>query len=122
MTVVARRDGGLETMEMHGQLTMRITDESFGRIKLQLKGHTNELVQLQTHPKIDKELLRTRTQIALQNPAKPFPLNTDVGVLKWRITTTDESNIPLSSKYHFKSNQIINSYLRTMTVIISNGN
>ena len=99
MTVVARRDGGLETMEMHGQLTMRITDESFGRIKLQLKGHTNELVQLQTHPKIDKELLRTRTQIALQNPAKPFPLNTDVGVLKWRITTTDESNIPLSSKY-----------------------
>merc|ERR1712117_215640 len=96
MTVVARRDGGLETMEMHGQLTMRITDESFGRIKLQLKGHTNELVQLQTHPKIDKELLRTRTQIALQNPAKPFPLNTDVGVLKWRITTTDESNIPLS--------------------------
>ena len=100
LTVVARRDGGLETMEMHGQLTMRITDESFGRIKLQLKGHTNELVQLQTHPKIDKELLRTRTQIALQNPAKPFPLNTDVGVLKWRITTTDESNIPLSSMYN----------------------
>jgi len=96
MTVVARRDGGLETMEMHGQLTMRITDESFGRIKLQLKGHTNNLVQLQTHPKIDKELLRTREQIALQNPAKPFPLNTDVGVLKWRITTTDEANIPLS--------------------------
>ena len=98
LTVVARRDGGLETMEMHGQLTMRIADESFGRIKLQLKGHTNELVQLQTHPNIDRELLKTKTQIALKNPARPFPSNTDVGVLKWRIQTTDESNIPLSSK------------------------
>jgi len=96
LTVVARRDGGLETMEMHGQLTMRIADESFGRIKLQLKGHTNELVQLQTHPNIDRELLKTKTQIALKNPARPFPSNTDVGVLKWRIQTTDESNIPLS--------------------------
>merc|ERR1711981_826839 len=96
LTVVARRDGGLETMEMHGQLTMRIADESFGRIKLQLKGHTNELVQLQTHPNIDRELLKTKTQIALKNPSKPFPLNTDIGVLKWRLQTTDESNIPLS--------------------------
>ena len=78
MTVVARRDGGLENMEIMGQLTMRISEESFGRIKLQLKEHTNPLVQLQTHPNIDKELLKTRTQIALKNRGKPFPLNTDV--------------------------------------------
>jgi len=96
LTVVARRDGGLETMELMGQLTMRISDEAFGRIKLQLQEHTNPLVQLQTHPNIDKELLKNKTQVALKNPARPFPLNTDVGVLKWRITTTDESNIPLS--------------------------
>jgi len=96
LTVVARRDGGLETMELIGQLTMRISDEAFGRIKLQLQEHTNPLVQLQTHPNIDKELLKNKTQVALKNPARPFPLNTDVGVLKWRITTTDESNIPLS--------------------------
>ena len=25
-----------------------------------------------------------KNQIGLKNPAKPFPLNTDVGVLKWR--------------------------------------
>ena len=41
-------------------------------------------IQLQTHPNIDKELLRAKNQIGLKNPAKPFPLNTDVGVLKWR--------------------------------------
>merc|ERR1719323_2484521 len=96
MTVIARRDGGLENMELLGMLTLRIIDEAFDRIKLQIKNPSNNLVQLQTHPNIDKELLKTKTQIALKNPSKPFPLNTDVGVLKWRLQTTDESNIPLS--------------------------
>lgn len=96
MSVVARRDGGLENMELLGMLTLRISDEAFGKIKLQIKNPSNNLVQLQTHPNIDKELLKTKTQIALKNPSKPFPLNTDVGVLKWRLQTTDESNIPLS--------------------------
>jgi hypothetical protein len=108
MTVVARRDGGLENMELLGMLTLRISDEPFGRIKLQIKNASNSFVQLQTHPNIDKELLKTKTQIALKNPAKPFPLNTDVGVLKWRLQTTDEANIPLSSKYilHHSSSNI----------------
>ena len=96
--VTANRDGGLENMEVSGMLTLRITEEAFGRIKLQLANTNNKGIQLQTHPNIDKELLKTRTQIALKNPAKPFPLNTDVGVLKWRFQTTDEGHIPLNSK------------------------
>jgi len=99
MTVIARRDGGLESMEITGHLTLRISDDAFGRIKLQLRAPTNRLVQTQTHPNIDKDLMRRQSQIALKNPAKPFPLNTDVGVLKWRLQTTDESNIPLSSTF-----------------------
>ncbi len=34
----------------------------------------------------------------MKNPAKPFPTNTDVGVLKWRFTTTEDGFIPLSSE------------------------
>jgi hypothetical protein len=49
---------------------------------------------------VDKELFKAKSQIGLKNPAKPFPLHTDVGVLKWRFQTQDESCIPLSSKYH----------------------
>ena len=101
MTVIARRDGGLDKMELNGHLTLRISDDAFGRIKLQIRAPTNNMVQTQTHPNVDKELMRRRSQIALKNPAKPFPLNTDVGVLKWRLQTTDESNIPLSSKIPF---------------------
>ena len=110
MTVIARRDGGLENMELLGMLTLRIIDEAFGRIKLQIKNPSNNLVQLQTHPNIDKELLKTKTQIALKNPSKPFPLNTDVGVLKWRLQTTDESNIPLSSKHIAVSIVMVNKF------------
>ena len=53
-------------------------------IRLELQNTTNKAIQLQTHPNIDKELFKTRSVIGLKNPAKPFPVNTGVGVLKWR--------------------------------------
>ncbi len=99
IVVVANRDGGLETMEVTGMLSLRISDDALAKIRMQLHNTPNKAIQLQTHPNIDKELLKTRSQIGLKNPAKPFPLNTDVGVLKWRFQTTEESNIPLSSKF-----------------------
>lgn len=79
-------------------LTLRISDEKFGRIKVEVENNDNKGIQLQTHPNVDKELFKTRSQIGLKNPAKPFPLNTDVGVLKWRWQTQDESAVPLTSK------------------------
>lgn len=98
--IVARlgRDGGLQSFELSGLLTLRISDEKFGRIKVEVENNDNKGIQLQTHPNVDKELFKTRSQIGLKNPAKPFPLNTDVGVLKWRWQTQDESAVPLTSK------------------------
>eukprot|EP00096_Caligus_rogercresseyi_P002137 TRINITY_DN1402_c0_g1_i1.p1 TRINITY_DN1402_c0_g1~~TRINITY_DN1402_c0_g1_i1.p1 ORF type:complete len:547 (+),score=176.22 TRINITY_DN1402_c0_g1_i1:62-1642(+) len=92
------RDGGLENMEISGMLTLRISDESMARIKLQLEDSSNSmsLVHLQAHPNIDKDMLRKANQIGLRNSNKPFPLNTDVGVLKWRFQTSDKDHIPLS--------------------------
>lgn len=52
----------------------------------------------QTHPNVDKKLFTSESVIGLKNPEKSFPLNNDVGVLKWRLQTTDESLIPLTSK------------------------
>lgn len=56
-------------------------------------------LQLQTHPNVDKELFKAKGQIGLKVPSKPFPLHTDVGVLKWRLQTQDESSLPISSKF-----------------------
>jgi hypothetical protein len=90
------RDGGLQSFELAGLLTLRISDEKSGRIKLFLENNDQKGIQLQTHPNIDKDLFRNKSQIGLKNPAKPFPINTDVGVLKWRFSTQDETSIPLT--------------------------
>lgn len=36
--------------------------------------------------------------IGLKNADRPFPPNQEVGVLKWRYTSTDSKEIPLTSK------------------------
>ena len=96
LTLTAGRDGGLQNMEILGLMTLRVSDENCGRIKLKLQNTANKNIQIQTHPNIDKDLFRTKSIICLKNPAKPFPMNAGVGVLKWRFQTTDESEVPLS--------------------------
>jgi len=90
------RDGGLHNMEVHGLLTLFITDESCGRVRIQVDNKDGRGVQIQTHPNVDKELFRTKQSIAMKNATKPFPINTDVGILKWRFQTQDEAFIPLN--------------------------
>ncbi|XP_057658083.1 coatomer subunit delta [Diorhabda carinulata] len=89
------RDGGVQQFEILGLATLHIGDERWGRIRVQLDNQNTHGVQLQTHPNVDKELFKLRSQIGLKQPAKPFPLNTDVGVLKWRLQSTDDALIPL---------------------------
>ena len=36
LTVICKRDGALEAMELAGMLTLRISDDQFGRVKLKL--------------------------------------------------------------------------------------
>lgn len=79
-------------------MTLHISDEKWGRIRVQLENRDTRGVQVQTHPNVDKELFRTRGQIGLKIPTKPFPLNTDVGVLKWRLQAQDETALPISSR------------------------
>ncbi|XP_043259367.1 coatomer subunit delta [Colletes gigas] len=90
------RDGGLQHFELHGLVTLHISDEKWGRIRVQLENKDSRGIQLQTHPNVDKDLFRSRGQIGLKIPTKPFPLNTDVGVLKWRLQAQDETALPIS--------------------------
>lgn len=95
------REGGLQSFELFGLLTLKVADEKYGKIKIQLENNANKAIQLQTHPNVDKELFKSASIIGLKNPTKPFPINTDVGVLKWRYQTQDESAIPLTSEIFF---------------------
>jgi hypothetical protein len=41
------RDGGLQNFELHGLVTLRIADEKFGRIRVQLENKDTRGIQLQ---------------------------------------------------------------------------
>ncbi|KPJ21193.1 Coatomer subunit delta [Papilio machaon] len=53
----------------------------------------------QTHPNVDKEAFRSSGVIGLKQVQRPFPMHSDVGVLKWRLTTgNDDKLAPLSGR------------------------
>lgn len=90
------KDGGVQNLEVLGVLYCNITSEDEGRIKIALQNSDSRNLQLQTNPNIDKNLFKSNSVIGLRDPTKSFPINTDVGVLKWRFQTQDESEIPLT--------------------------
>lgn len=96
ITLTAGRDGGLQNMEIRGLILLRVADAQFGKIRLSLENNDDKGFQMQTHPNIDKKLFSQESIIGLKQPNKPFPLNSEIGVLKWRIQSTDEALMPLS--------------------------
>lgn len=96
ITMVATRDGGLENMEVKGDLMLRVSDPSKAKISLALRHLEDPSIQFKTHPNVNKVLFNSDKVIAFRDSSKEFPLNTPTGVLRWRFTTKDESYIPLS--------------------------
>lgn len=57
------RDGGVQQFELSGLVTLHIGNEKWGRIRVQLENKDTRGVQLQTHPNVDKELFKLRSQV-----------------------------------------------------------
>ncbi|KAF9180098.1 Coatomer subunit delta, partial [Haplosporangium sp. Z 11] len=96
ITMIANRDGGLENMEVKGDLTLRVSDPAFTKISLALRHLEDSNIQFKTHPNVNKVLFNSEKIIAFRDASKEFPLNTPTGVLRWRYISKDESSIPLS--------------------------
>jgi len=75
---------------------LRVKSEEHGRVIVAVNNKESRNIQLQTHPNIDKKLFMSESLIGLKNSDRPFPANQEVGVLKWRYTSTDASEIPLT--------------------------
>lgn len=95
ITLGVSRDGGLNNMEVKGTMLVNITDAAVGKVRLHIDTDPSKNIPFQTHPNVDKKLFKENV-IGLKDPERPFPLNSEVGVLKWRFQTTDESFIPLT--------------------------
>lgn len=96
LTLLAGRDGGLQNMEVLGLISLRIADPEYGKIKMQLQNNETRSVQFQTHPNVDKQQFHQHSLITMKQEGRSFPINQDVGVLKWRFQTSDEALMPLT--------------------------
>ncbi|KRY32833.1 Coatomer subunit delta [Trichinella spiralis] len=96
LSVAVKRDGGMENLDVHGQLSLYIKNEAFARIMVKVANNDKSGAQLQTHPNLDKKAFASNGLLTLKNVGKPFPVNTEVSVLKWRFQSQDEAYLPFS--------------------------
>ena len=54
---------------------------------------------LQVHPDMDQNEWASSALLKLKPAGKPFPVNNDVSVLKWRATLADEDGLPIVCEY-----------------------
>jgi len=96
LVVRAGPDGSLHSLEVKGILKLRIQSPEEGFIRVQIDNAERREVQMQTHPKVDRELWRGCSQIGMKESDKPFPCGTDVAVIRWRYVTSQDEHLPLT--------------------------
>ncbi|KAA8568726.1 hypothetical protein EYC84_007724 [Monilinia fructicola] len=91
------RDGSLNSLEVKGDLNLRISDPTLTKVKLDLVANQSHGVQFRTHPNVDKGIFSGSKAIQMSNVSKGFPVNNSVGVLRWRAQpkTDDTSALPI---------------------------
>ncbi|KAI2630431.1 putative coatomer subunit delta [Xylaria nigripes] len=92
------REGALTSLTVSGDLSLRISDPSLTKIKLNLTANASHGVQFRTHPNVDRALFTSSKTIQMSNVARGFPVNNSVGVLRWRSTpkADDTSALPIN--------------------------
>ncbi|TVY83618.1 Coatomer subunit delta [Lachnellula suecica] len=92
------REGSLNSLEIKGDLQLKISDPSLTKVKLDLVANASHGVQFRTHPNVDKALFNSSKAVQMTNATKGFPVNNSVGVLRWRATpkVDDASAVPIT--------------------------
>ena len=92
------REGSLNSLEIKGDLQLRISDPTLTKVKLDLVANSSHGVQFRTHPNVDKGLFNSSKAVQMSNTTKGFPVNNSVGVLRWRATPKDDdaSAVPIT--------------------------
>ena len=95
LAVTLLRDGGVKSFELKGDLDLRITEAPLAKIRLTLAPNDYSELQFKQHPNVAKFTGNDKV-IALKDPNRSFPVGQGLGVLRWRMSAKDESNVPLS--------------------------
>ncbi|CAK5079069.1 unnamed protein product [Meloidogyne enterolobii] len=104
------RLGVLTSAEIQGSISLAISDSQFNTVVIKI---TNDMAKLpgysdlvddegnikgariQVHPNLDKKEWQNNSVLRLKSEQKPYPVDVDVGILKWSVKVNDES-IPLT--------------------------
>jgi hypothetical protein len=92
ISITVENDGGLESLEIKGDLSITINDQNTPKVKVVLKGGDNSKFQFKLHPNIDRTVFNNEGVIKLKEGTKAFP----TPVMRWRMQTNDESFLPLN--------------------------
>eukprot|EP00752_Nemacystus_decipiens_P006372 g5744.t1 len=91
------REGTLESMEVKGTLSLTANSDGANKCKVVLAStDPSGMFTFQTHPKVNKGMYDSAKTLASKDQAKGFPVARPVGVLRWSLSTTDESQMPLT--------------------------
>ncbi|KAK7433093.1 coatomer subunit delta [Neonectria magnoliae] len=99
-TIAAKlsREGAVNSLTITGDLTLRVSDPSLTKLKLNLHAVASHGAQFRTHPNVDRNLFNNAKTIQMSNTARGFPVNNAVGVLRWRASpkVDDTSACPIT--------------------------
>jgi len=96
ISAIVKRDGVLESAEIFGSITLNINDPEFTTAAIYVANNDKTAAHLQVHPNLDKNAWQAKSLLRLKSAQKPFTVNVDVGILKWRLQLKDEGMLPLA--------------------------
>eukprot|EP00798_Chlamydomonas_sp_ICE-L_P013531 gene13531-19401_t len=96
LTVELNKEGGLEHLEVQGTMSLVVNNSEDAFISVALTAGTNKAFQFKTHPNIDKTTYSSSNILSLKDPSRPFPTGSELGILKWRMQSKDESLVPIT--------------------------
>uniref|UniRef100_A0A914QGD9 Coatomer subunit delta n=1 Tax=Panagrolaimus davidi TaxID=227884 RepID=A0A914QGD9_9BILA len=79
-----------------GNVSLYLTDSEFNTVTLKIKCKQVAGTQIQVHPNLDKTVWYKESRLQLKSIQKPYPLNTDVGLVKWRNALSENEQLPLT--------------------------
>jgi hypothetical protein len=83
--------------ELKGELFLRVCSETARTLQLQLD-MPSELpfpITTKSHPHLDRKLFKQERRLQLAEPGRQYPLDVEVGVLKWKGVSTEANDLPL---------------------------
>ncbi|MED6160283.1 hypothetical protein PIB30_050128 [Stylosanthes scabra] len=100
LNITLKRDGGVSNFDVQGTLSLQILNEEDAHVQVQVQTSDNQGVLFKTHPNMNKELFANENILGLRDPNRPFPAgqssDSGVGLLRWRMQSTDEKMVPLT--------------------------